>query len=130
VQFASWGAPEAGDQRSAIASATKSLQNQLSASGPCDGSTILFSYTGGVLVGLYAGKKIDTTGGFCSLIVANNGITVAQIESFNAQTWGWQCCSNVQLGQVICLSTGEYLPLRRRMSSILTKGFAQGILLC
>ncbi|KAH8803509.1 glycoside hydrolase family 18 protein [Xylogone sp. PMI_703] len=46
------------------------------------------------------------SGDYCALIAANNQITVDNIESFNAQTWGWQGCSNIQLGQIICLSTG------------------------
>ncbi|KAH8882398.1 glycoside hydrolase, partial [Thozetella sp. PMI_491] len=46
-------------------------------------------------------------GDFCSKIAASNFIAVSDIESFNTQTWGWQGCSNVQLGQIICLSTGN-----------------------
>ncbi|KAJ2974628.1 hypothetical protein NQ176_g5954 [Zarea fungicola] len=44
---------------------------------------------------------------FCDSIAKAHFITSQKIESFNANTWGWQGCSNVQLGQVICLSTGS-----------------------
>ncbi|KAH8803575.1 hypothetical protein F5884DRAFT_509641 [Xylogone sp. PMI_703] len=45
-------------------------------------------------------------GDFCALIAASNGITTDDIENFNKDTWGWQGCSNVLLGQIICLSSG------------------------
>lgn len=45
-------------------------------------------------------------GDYCALIAANYQIAASSIETFNAQTWGWQGCSNIQLGQVICLSSG------------------------
>ncbi|KAH8806182.1 class V chitinase-like protein, partial [Xylogone sp. PMI_703] len=43
---------------------------------------------------------------FCSAIASAHTISVDDIERFNAHTWGWQGCGNVQLGQIICLSTG------------------------
>jgi chitinase len=46
------------------------------------------------------------SGDYCAKIAAENSITVAQIESFNTQTWGWMGCNDLQLGQTICLSTG------------------------
>ncbi|KAL5086669.1 hypothetical protein Trisim1_008754 [Trichoderma cf. simile WF8] len=46
-------------------------------------------------------------GDYCALIAAENSITTDDIENFNKDTWGWQGCSNVQLGQIICLSTGS-----------------------
>lgn len=46
-------------------------------------------------------------GDYCSLIASNNFITTALIEEYNNQTWGWQGCGNVQLGQEICLSSGK-----------------------
>lgn len=45
-------------------------------------------------------------GDYCALIAAENSITTDDIENFNKDTWGWQGCGNVQLGQIICLSTG------------------------
>lgn len=45
---------------------------------------------------------------FCDSIAKAHFITSQQIESFNTKTWGWQGCTNVELGQVICLSSGEY----------------------
>ncbi|KKP05585.1 hypothetical protein THAR02_02311 [Trichoderma harzianum] len=46
-------------------------------------------------------------GDYCALIAAENSITTDDIENFNKNTWGWQGCGNVQLGQIICLSTGS-----------------------
>jgi chitinase len=46
------------------------------------------------------------SGDYCSLIAANNGITVDQIESFNAGTWGWNGCERLQANFSMCLSTG------------------------
>ncbi|PTB48755.1 glycoside hydrolase family 18 protein, partial [Trichoderma harzianum CBS 226.95] len=43
---------------------------------------------------------------YCALIASENSITITDIENWNQDTWGWQGCDNVQLGQVICLSTG------------------------
>jgi chitinase len=45
-------------------------------------------------------------GDTCSSLGAANSLTNAEIESFNAQTWAWQGCTNVQAFQYICLSTG------------------------
>jgi chitinase len=46
------------------------------------------------------------SGDYCSLIAANYEITVDDLGTYNAETWGWQGCSDLQLGQVICLSSG------------------------
>ncbi|KAK4072922.1 uncharacterized protein Triagg1_5599 [Trichoderma aggressivum f. europaeum] len=46
-------------------------------------------------------------GDYCSLIAAENSIATDDIENFNKNTWGWQGCGNVQLGQIICLSIGS-----------------------
>lgn len=43
----------------------------------------------------------------CALIAQNNYITVDNIETYNTQTWGWNGCTNLELGVEICLSTGE-----------------------
>ncbi|KAI8277403.1 hypothetical protein K4K60_006981 [Colletotrichum sp. SAR11_57] len=45
-------------------------------------------------------------GDSCSSLGAANSLTNDEVESFNAQTWGWQGCSNVQAYQYICLSSG------------------------
>ncbi|KAL6876786.1 glycoside hydrolase family 18 protein [Trichoderma novae-zelandiae] len=47
------------------------------------------------------------SGDYCALIAENNYITVDNIETYNAKTWGWNGCSNLQLGANICLSTGD-----------------------
>jgi GH18 family chitinase len=46
----------------------------------------------------------------CNSIGANNGLTNAQIESFNKETWGWLGCTDLQLKANICLSTGTPPP--------------------
>jgi spore germination protein YaaH len=90
----------------------------------------LYSYNptlGSSCQGLIAGQKVCcTTGGLapsqnsdgscsaytvqpndsCSSIGANNGLTNAQLESFNTKTWGWLGCADLQLQLNICLSTG------------------------
>lgn len=43
----------------------------------------------------------------CWAIADTFGITQANIEQYNKQTWGWTGCSSLMQGQVICLSTGE-----------------------
>lgn len=43
---------------------------------------------------------------YCSKIAAANSITVHQLEHFNRDTWGWNGCSNIWVGTVICLSSG------------------------
>jgi hypothetical protein len=51
----------------------------------------------------YTVKNQDT----CSQIAASNGITAAQIETFNTpNTWGWTGCNNLMAGVSICLSKG------------------------
>ncbi len=42
----------------------------------------------------------------CSGIAAANSLTVQQLETFNAKTWGWNGCSLIWIGTVICLSSG------------------------
>lgn len=44
---------------------------------------------------------------YCALIASEHTIAVDDIENFNKETWGWQGCSNIQLGQIICLSSGK-----------------------
>lgn len=45
-------------------------------------------------------------GEYCQLIASNNYITVANIEAYNSQTWGWSGCDGLQSGANICLSPG------------------------
>ncbi|KAK6502020.1 hypothetical protein TWF481_009838 [Arthrobotrys musiformis] len=47
------------------------------------------------------------SGDYCSKIAASNGLTVANLETFNKQTWGWTGCSNLLAGIRMCLSTGK-----------------------
>ncbi|PVH81321.1 glycoside hydrolase family 18 protein [Cadophora sp. DSE1049] len=49
------------------------------------------------------------SGDFCDKIAASNALTTSLIESFNKNTWGWMGCSNVQVGQLVCLSSGTPL---------------------
>jgi hypothetical protein len=42
----------------------------------------------------------------CWAIADTFGITQANIEQYNKQTWGWTGCSSLMQGQVICLSNG------------------------
>ncbi|CAK7236302.1 hypothetical protein SEUCBS140593_009574 [Sporothrix eucalyptigena] len=42
----------------------------------------------------------------CSYLAAAYSLTTAEIESYNAKTWGWLGCGDVQLGAIICLSAG------------------------
>ncbi|OJJ78536.1 uncharacterized protein ASPGLDRAFT_40729 [Aspergillus glaucus CBS 516.65] len=46
-------------------------------------------------------------GDYCALLAEEYYITTDEIEEYNAQTWGWMGCSNLQLDAVICLSSGE-----------------------
>lgn len=46
-------------------------------------------------------------GDTCSQIAASHSITIANIENWNSQTWGWQGCALLQASQTICLSTGS-----------------------
>jgi hypothetical protein len=45
-------------------------------------------------------------GEYCQLIASNHYITVADIETYNSQTWGWSGCAGLQRDANICLSTG------------------------
>lgn len=92
--------------------------------------TQLYSYNptlGSSCQGLIAGQKVCCTSGglappqnsdgscatytvvqndSCNSIGANNGLTNTQLANFNTKTWGWLGCADLQLGAVICLSTG------------------------
>ncbi|KAF3160006.1 hypothetical protein TWF788_003433 [Orbilia oligospora] len=47
------------------------------------------------------------SGNYCAAIAASNGLTVANLETFNKQTWGWTGCNNLLAGIRMCLSTGN-----------------------
>ncbi|PLB35221.1 putative class V chitinase [Aspergillus candidus] len=42
----------------------------------------------------------------CSNLAAAYSLTIGELEEFNKNTWGWNGCSNVWKGTVMCLSTG------------------------
>ncbi|KAF3909185.1 Endochitinase [Dactylellina cionopaga] len=46
-------------------------------------------------------------GDYCAKIAASNGLTVANLETFNKQTWGWTGCKNLLAGIKMCLSIGR-----------------------
>ncbi|TPX06880.1 uncharacterized protein E0L32_002376 [Thyridium curvatum] len=44
----------------------------------------------------------------CASIAAAKSITVAQLEEYNKNTWGWPTCKNyIYIDQVICVSSGS-----------------------
>ncbi|KAM3064854.1 hypothetical protein ACMFMF_011694 [Clarireedia jacksonii] len=42
----------------------------------------------------------------CDNLAATYTITTDNIETWNSETWGWHGCTDLQVGQIICLSTG------------------------
>ncbi|KAJ5963364.1 uncharacterized protein N7479_003240 [Penicillium vulpinum] len=54
-------------------------------------------------------KYVVQTGESCAMIAKANSITVADIETYNAQTWGWPGCQNILQGASICISSGDPL---------------------
>jgi hypothetical protein len=46
-------------------------------------------------------------GEWCALIASDHLITADDIENFNKPTWGWNGCQFMQVGQPICLNTGN-----------------------
>lgn len=56
--------------------------------------------------GTCATHKIDT-GDTCASFAATSGITVKDIETYNKKSWAWAGCNRLQMGQVICLSSGN-----------------------
>jgi chitinase len=53
---------------------------------------------------------VVASGDICDTIAATYSITVANLENYNSDTWGWMGCNDLQLGQHICLSSG-YPPM-------------------
>ncbi|KAJ5703414.1 glycoside hydrolase family 18 protein [Penicillium malachiteum] len=47
------------------------------------------------------------SGDYCSLLADEYYLTADEIEDYNAETWGWMGCDDLQLGAEICLSTGD-----------------------
>ncbi|KAF9464555.1 hypothetical protein BDZ94DRAFT_475398 [Collybia nuda] len=54
-------------------------------------------------------KTID--GDHCAIIGTKFGITAAQIEQFNADTYKWRGCENLQLDYTLCISSGKPPPI-------------------
>jgi chitinase len=46
------------------------------------------------------------SGDWCAKIAAANAVSVANLETWNQNTWGWTGCNNLQAGINMCLSTG------------------------
>ncbi|KAF7430147.1 hypothetical protein PC9H_005847 [Pleurotus ostreatus] len=51
------------------------------------------------------------SGDFCAAIATKFGITVDQIEAFNAKTFQWKGCSALQVGFTMCVSPGNPPPI-------------------
>ncbi|KAH6608594.1 hypothetical protein Trco_001940 [Trichoderma cornu-damae] len=51
----------------------------------------------------YTIKNRDT----CADIAASNGLKGTQLDEFNKETWGWNGCQTLFVGQAICLSKGS-----------------------
>jgi hypothetical protein len=43
----------------------------------------------------------------CANIAIKYSLTVDQLSKLNVNTWGWNGCSNIWLGTIICISTGS-----------------------
>ncbi|KAK4178365.1 hypothetical protein QBC36DRAFT_182744 [Triangularia setosa] len=46
-------------------------------------------------------------GDFGNQIAAANGLTVQELEKFNENTWGWNGCNSLYVGNTLCLSKGN-----------------------
>ena len=46
-------------------------------------------------------------GDYCDQIAPKYGISVAELESYNSQTWGWSGCNALQPERLICVSSGQ-----------------------
>ncbi|KAJ3505091.1 hypothetical protein NLJ89_g7596 [Agrocybe chaxingu] len=51
------------------------------------------------------------SGDYCALIGTKFGITAAQIEQFNANTYKWKGCASLQLDFTLCVSSGTPPPI-------------------
>jgi hypothetical protein len=49
------------------------------------------------------------SGDYCALLAQMYYINTDEIKSHNSPTWGWVGCNDLQLGAVICLSSGDPL---------------------
>jgi hypothetical protein len=63
----------------------------------------LLARDGGAICSTYTVAGGDT----CTKTAQSHGITVKNIEDYNAQTWAWHGCSQIQRGAFICVSPGE-----------------------
>jgi LysM repeat protein len=43
----------------------------------------------------------------CAVIAAKYSLTVDKLNTYNTATWGWQGCSNLWLGTIMCISSGS-----------------------
>lgn len=64
----------------------------------------LFTRDGSVICSIYT----VAGGDICTKVTQGmDGITVENIEDYNAQIWTWHDCSQIQQGVFICVSLGE-----------------------
>ncbi|KAF8631388.1 hypothetical protein AX15_002419 [Amanita polypyramis BW_CC] len=56
-------------------------------------------------------EYLVASGDTCSSIGLEFDITTTQIESFNTNTYKWMGCAKLQVGQVMCVSTGTPPPI-------------------
>ncbi|GAB1203521.1 hypothetical protein APSETT445_002156 [Aspergillus pseudonomiae] len=59
----------------------------------------------------------------CADLAAQYSLTKEDLEGFNKKTWGWNGCSNVWIGTVICLSSGSP-PMPNPVANALVRGDA------
>lgn len=50
---------------------------------------------------------IVKNGDFCNKIAAASVLTVQELEKFNENTWGWNGCDKLYVGNTLCLSKGN-----------------------
>ncbi|KAJ6015754.1 hypothetical protein N7540_010345 [Penicillium herquei] len=92
-----WGAALAASQGTSTSkpptSATTSANTASSTlHSRSDGICYIYTFQGG-----------DT----CQSVATAYGLTVAEIEEYNANDWEWPGCSGIQQGYFLCLSSGE-----------------------
>ncbi|KAF7335109.1 Glycoside hydrolase family 18 protein [Mycena venus] len=112
-----------GDTCSAIAQAAKITLAQLQSFNPnADCSNLQLGEKLCVTSGTIPGQPQQNPNGTCatytivsmdscSTLALKFSITVAEIEQWNTKTWKWQGCANLQIGEVICVSTGAPPPI-------------------
>jgi hypothetical protein len=50
---------------------------------------------------------LTVSGDWCAKIAAANGVSTANLETWNKNTWGWGGCDHLFPGVMMCLSTGN-----------------------